>query len=142
IFNSFKKYYLPYIFSDWKPEPTLYEAKPEIKTPVPTVTSSDMAKLSRMSGPRESVLRWFVAFTVRFKRQNADDPGSPFLSSKSLDTPLSSSPTSSPGSIASVDLLRTGSTNSEHLYEASDVIRKVLYSTKDNVQLLHEVLRQ
>ncbi|XP_028513886.1 ral GTPase-activating protein subunit alpha-1-like [Exaiptasia diaphana] len=28
IFNSFKKYYLPYIFSDWKPEPTLYEAKP------------------------------------------------------------------------------------------------------------------
>ncbi|KAK3718791.1 hypothetical protein QZH41_014047, partial [Actinostola sp. cb2023] len=106
------------------------------------MTAQDMSKDSRMSGPRESVLRWFVAFTVRFKRQNPDEPGSPFLASRSMESTLSSSPTSSPGSIASVDLLRTGSTNSEHLYEASDVIRRVLYSTKENVQLLHEVLRQ
>lgn len=102
-----------------------------------------MALDSRMIGPRESVLRWFVAFTVRFKRQNLSELSSPFLSStKSLESQLSSSPTSSPGSIPNVDMLRSGSSGSEHLYEASDVIRRVLYSTRENVQLLHEVLRQ
>lgn len=114
----------------------------EIQIPLPTVTAEDIAQNSKMTGPRESVLKWFVAFTVRFKRQSSSEPSSPFLSSKSLDSQLSSSPTSSPGSIPNVDVLRTGSSNSEHLYEASDVIRRVLYSTRENVQLLHEVLRQ
>ena len=32
--------------------------------------------------------------------------------------------------------------NMEYLHAACDVVRNVLYSTKENVQLLHEVFRQ
>ena len=94
-----------------------------------------------MTSARESVLRWFVAFTVRFKRSESVSE-SPNVNQSVVS--ISSADGSEPGSPVGVTETNRFSParNKEYLHDASDVIRKVLYSTRSNVRLLHEVLRQ
>lgn len=91
-----------------------------------------------MTSARDSVLRWFVAFTVRFKRSNSTSES--LLAVNQSEVSSTSTESIEPGSPDSVkfSLVR----NREYLQDASEVIRKVLYSTKANIRLLHEVLRQ
>lgn len=95
----------------------------------------------RMINARDSVLRWFIAFTFRFKRSDSVSE-SPNVNQSIVS--ISSTEGSEPGSP-----LTTGGANQfsparnkEYLHDASDVIRKVLFSTRSNIRLLHEVLRQ
>ena len=94
-----------------------------------------------MISARESVLRWFVAFTVRFKRTDSV-PESPNVNQSVVS--ISSTGSSEPGSPLVITEANRFSParNKEYLHDASDVIRKVLYSTRSNIRLLHEVLRQ
>ncbi|XP_048586068.1 ral GTPase-activating protein subunit alpha-2 [Nematostella vectensis] len=141
LFNSFKKYYLPYIFPQWNPSPALYHSSPELQVPMATMNPENVS--THMVGARESVLRWFVAFTVRFKRQEeGQEPSSPTFTSKSMESLPPS--TTTPGMGSTADMMKSISNDKkkEDLHTASDIIRRVLYSTKENVQLLHEVLRQ
>ena len=94
----------------------------------------------RMISARESVLRWFVAFTVRFKRTYVV-PMSPNVNQSVVS--ISSTDSSEPGSPGASDAIGVSpERNKETLLDASEVIRKVLYSTRSNVRLLHEVFRQ
>lgn len=77
---------------------------------------------------RWRVLCWFVAFTIRFKkpsRRNDEDR----LSESSV-------------SEESVTPVEEKSIQFETLYVTAEIVRSVLYSTKDNVLCLHEVFRQ
>ena len=84
---------------------------------------------------RWRVLCWFVAFTIRFKkphRRNEEDR----LSESSIIEDSASSET------YSVSSSEDKSMQFETLYVTAEVVRSVLYSTRDNVLCLHEVLRQ
>ena len=108
----------------------------------PLITESravPSAQDSKQLQARESVLRWFVAFTNRFRRtdQSAD---SEVDGSADPTTPTYVMPATS---LATANVPADSALmNKENLHIASEIIRKVLYSTKDNVQLLHEVFRQ
>lgn len=91
-----------------------------------------------MTSARDSVLRWFVAFTVRFKRSNSTSES--LLAVNQSEVSSTSTESIEPGSPDSVKF--SLARNREYLQDASEVIRKVLYSTKANIRLLHEVLRQ
>ena len=95
----------------------------------------------RMISARDSVLRWFVAFTFRFKRSDSVSE-SPNVNQSIVS--ISSTEGSEPGSPPTAGGANQFSParNKEYLYDASDVIRKVLFSTRSNIRLLHEVLRQ
>lgn len=94
-----------------------------------------------MNSARESVLRWFVAFTVRFKRTDSTSESSNVNQSVVSISSTEGSEPGSPG--AGGDHNRfSPARNKEYLQDASEVIRKALYSTKSNIRLLHEVLRQ
>ena len=95
----------------------------------------------RMISARDSVLRWFVAFTFRFKRSDSVSE-SPNVNQSIVS--ISSTEGSEPGSPPTTGGANQFSPerNKEYLYDASDVIRKVLFSTRSNIRLLHEVLRQ
>ena len=84
---------------------------------------------------RWRVLCWFVAFTIRFRKQNRRS-GDDRLSDASINDDSTSSETHS---ITSFD---DRNTHFENLLVTADVVRSVLYSTKDNVLCLHEVFRQ
>ena len=100
----------------------------------------DIESDQRMISARESVLRWFVAFTVRFKRTYVV-PMSPNVNQSVVS--ISSTDSSEPGSPGAIDGVGVSpERNKETLFDASEVIRKVLYSTRSNVRLLHEVFRQ
>lgn len=110
------------------------------ETPRAKRNVKDIESDLRMISARESVLRWFVAFTVRFKR-NHITPMSPNVSQSVVS--ISSTDSSEPGSPGASDAANVSpERNRESLLEASEVIRKVLYSTRSNVRLLHEVFRQ
>ena len=84
---------------------------------------------------RWRVLCWFVAFTIRFRKQNRKS-GDDGLSDVSINEDSASSETHS---VASFD---DRSTHFENLFFTADIVRSVLYSTKDNILCLHEVFRQ
>lgn len=92
-----------------------------------------------MNSARESVLRWFVAFTVRFRRSDSTSESSNVNQSV---VSISSTEGSEPPSPASDHNRFSPARNKEYLQDASEVIRKVLYSTRSNIRLLHEVFRQ
>lgn len=94
-----------------------------------------------MISARDSVLRWFVAFTFRFKRSDSVSE-SPNVNQSivSISSTEGSEPGSPPTSGGAIQF--SPARNKEYLHDASDVIRKVLFSTRSNRRLLHEVLRQ
>ena len=94
-----------------------------------------------MISARDSVLRWFVAFTFRFKRSDSVSE-SPNVNQSivSISSTEGSEPGSPPTSGGAIQF--SPARNKEYLHDASDVIRKVLFSTRSNIRLLHEVLRQ
>lgn len=95
----------------------------------------------RMNSARESVLRWFVAFTVRFRRSDSTSESSNVNQSVVSISSTEGSEPASPGAVSDHNRF-SPARNKEYLQDASEVIRKVLYSTKSNIRLLHEVLRQ
>ncbi|XP_015748579.1 PREDICTED: ral GTPase-activating protein subunit alpha-1-like, partial [Acropora digitifera] len=140
LFENFRKFYLPHIFQDFNPSKTLYDSSPAALAPRAKPNVKDMESDQRMISARESVLRWFVAFTVRFKRTYAV-PMSPNVNQSVVS--ISSTDSSEPGSPGASDAVGVSpERNRETLLDASEVIRKVLYSTRSNVRLLHEVFRQ
>lgn len=140
LFNLFKKYYLHHVFSTWNPRTNLYATDPEEQVQEigeKAVTSSgDLAKYG------DSVVKWFVAFTSTIKRVVKMQYG------EQLDPRNASQSTESLGSVATEPQTPTtteqnrGSAMSEYLIVAGDVIRDVIYSTRENVHIVHEVFRQ
>ena len=92
-----------------------------------------------MISARDSVLRWFVAFTFRFKRSDSVSE-SPNVNQSIVSSTEGSVPGSPPTTGGAIQF--SPARNKEYLHDASDVIRKVLFSTRSNRRLLHEVLRQ
>ena len=90
---------------------------------------------------RESVLRWFVAFTVRFKRTGGIAEAPSVNQSVVSITSTGSNEPGSPTTPTEANRF-SPARNKEYLHDASDAIRKVLYSTRENIQILHEVFRQ
>ncbi len=101
-------------------------------------TNLDM-KLGEISQNKMSccwrVLCWFAAFTSRFKkrrRKSADQISESSNTDDSLNTESSSCSSADDSNIAQY----------QTLYNTAEVVRYVLYSTKENVICLHEVFRQ
>lgn len=84
---------------------------------------------------RWRVLCWFVAFTIRFKKPNRrideDRLSESSITEDSVNT----------GTYAATPL-EEKSFQFETLFMTAEIVRSVLYSTKDNVLCLHEVFRQ
>lgn len=140
LFENFKRFYLPHIFPDFNPSRALYDSSPVAQVPYGKCDIKDVESDARMISARESVLRWFVAFTVRFKRTSSV-PESPNVNQSVVS--ITSTDSSEPGSpLVSEAVHLSPERNREYLHEASEVIRRVLYSTRSNVRLLHEVFRQ
>ena len=84
---------------------------------------------------RWRVLCWFIAFTIRFRkpnRKNDDDK----VPESSINEDSASTETYT---VSSND---ERNAQFESWYFTAEIVRFVLYSTKDNVLCLHEVLRQ
>ena len=83
------------------------------------------------------MLCWFVAFTIRFKKPGRRISEEDRLSeSSNTDDSLNAET----GSLSSVD--EKNVMQYETLYVTAEIVRSVLYSTKENVLCLHEVFRQ
>ena len=86
---------------------------------------------------RWRVLCWFVAFTIRFKKPGRRISEEDRLSeSSNTDDSLNAET----GSLSSVD--EKNVMQYETLYVTAEIVRSVLYSTKENILCLHEVFRQ
>jgi hypothetical protein len=90
----------------------------------------------------DSVVKWFVAFLSKIKRvvkKQSGDLQSPRSNTQSMDTI---------GGASSESQLSTVSENSraaaiyEDLVLGGDIILDVIYSTRENVHIVHEVFRQ
>ncbi|XP_028395941.1 ral GTPase-activating protein subunit alpha-2-like isoform X2 [Dendronephthya gigantea] len=143
LFNLFKKYYLHHVFPMWTPQTNLYATNPDDQVRELNVA---VLKNTQPSGNltkyADSVVKWFVAFLSKIKRvvkMQAGDLSSPRDTSQSMDTL---------GVAGSESQVSTASENSraaaiyEDLLLGGDIILDVIYSTRENVHIVHEVFRQ
>ena len=102
----------------------------------------NVATSNVLSDYADSVVKWFVAFTSKIKRlvrTPYGEPQDPRGAPQSTDS-LSIGPSESQ-TPATTEQNR-GSTSGEELIAAGNVIRDVIYSTRQNVHIVHEVFRQ
>lgn len=95
-----------------------------------------------------AVLRWLIAFAIRFKRKSKSS-----TDSKSIDSGSLAAQESTELQPISEDVSKTSASNDESspatrskqyelLCEAADIVRAVFSSTQENVLAVHEVFRQ
>ncbi|CAH3187468.1 unnamed protein product [Porites lobata] len=135
------KFFLDKVLDCMSTQVYLSEIKQTAQVPRKRSNSAGREAEQRMISARDSVLRWFVAFTFRFKRSDSVSE-SPNVNQSIVS--ISSTEGSEPGSPPTTGgaIQFSPARNKEYLHDASDVIRKVLFSTRSNRRLLHEVLRQ
>ena len=141
LFNLFKKYYLHHVFPTWTPRTNLYATDPEDQVEELDVSAiKNIPPLNSLTKYADSVIKWFVAFLSKIKRVVKMQTGeqSPKSNTQSMD---------SLGAAASDSQLSSASESSrpaiyEDLLLGGDIILDVIYSTRENVHIVHEVFRQ
>lgn len=161
VFYHFKRFYLPHIFPLWNPHDYLYKEMTDIiHVPITDETSIlEEGKIYQRGslGQQPSsismlcqcaVLRWLIAFAIRFKRKSKSS-----TDSKSIDSGSLAAQESTELQPISEDVSKTSASNDESspatrskqyelLCEAADIVRAVFSSTQENVLAVHEVFRQ
>ncbi|XP_046849853.1 ral GTPase-activating protein subunit alpha-1-like isoform X3 [Xenia sp. Carnegie-2017] len=134
LFNLFKKYYLHHVFPMWTPHTNLYTTNPENQ--VKELDPSTMKNFSAdgLTKYADSVVKWFVAFLSKIKRVVKMQAAA----STSVDTLTSTN------NDLQASTVSEGSRNAlyEDLLLGSSIILDVIYSTRENVHIVHEVFRQ
>ncbi|GFG28404.1 hypothetical protein Cfor_11332, partial [Coptotermes formosanus] len=160
LFERFKQYYLPHIFPQFSFATSLY--KPVLDLPVLRKGSpgpSDTPEGRRQQDPfvicRVVVIKWVATFTHITKKGDV-----PFMHTQSNSVTPSEDTDHSPGTeLRRVSVSQAGS-NHDAVSPASDsnhssvfshedpyaaamhLVHEVLYSSRDNVNFVHEVYRQ
>ena len=115
-----------------------------ILDPSEEIKSTDPSQ--RMLDCRWKVLYWFVAFTIKFKRRkkSLDKLSESSIAGESTADTTTETSTTDPQLSPSPSQLSDDSNSRQYetLCEGAEVIRGVLYSTRENVIYLHEILRQ
>ncbi|XP_030854676.1 ral GTPase-activating protein subunit alpha-1 isoform X3 [Strongylocentrotus purpuratus] len=159
LLENFKGFYLPHIFPEFLHSTSLYSPILEIPRARSTGNSVGSSYTNNLAACRVSVVNWVVSFITTHKNKSSFLTDKPELNTKDslerkLDTMLlkeggdssnSSSATISPNSTLSL----SASTISLALplqddLESSgrELVQRVLYSTRDNINFVQEVLRQ
>ncbi|XP_041468944.1 ral GTPase-activating protein subunit alpha-1-like isoform X2 [Lytechinus variegatus] len=159
LLENFKRFYLPHIFPEFLHSTSLYSPILEIPQARSTMNSVGSSYTNNLAACRVSVVNWVVSFITTHKASKssllADKPELNTKDSleRKLDTILkeggdssnSSSTTISPNSTLSMST----STISLALPMQDDLetsgrelVQRVLYSTRDNINFVQEVLRQ
>ncbi|CAB3994423.1 ral GTPase-activating subunit alpha-2 isoform X2, partial [Paramuricea clavata] len=143
LFNLFKKYYIHHVFPMWTPRTNLYATNPDEQVQELDVSvMKNMPPSTNLTKYADSVVKWFVMFLSKIKRVVKMQYGelqSPRGHAQSVDTLAGAS---------SESQLSTVSENSRAaaIYEdfllGGDIILDVIYSTRENVHIVHEVFRQ
>ncbi|KAL3872620.1 hypothetical protein ACJMK2_035835 [Sinanodonta woodiana] len=164
LFNKFKESYLIWLFPDFDKSRSIYN--PSLDLPKPR-SAKDVSKLDvpdNVSECRDSFIRWVTVFTVSSKRQEmsgsktsadsmvAEGEEEPREDKDVSDSkeeivvdqgPGSNTSTLSTGSqCTEKDSANSSFCSDEHSQSESDIVRTVLYSSRENVNIVHEVFRQ
>uniref|UniRef100_A0A0A9X1L4 Ral GTPase-activating protein subunit alpha-1 n=3 Tax=Lygus hesperus TaxID=30085 RepID=A0A0A9X1L4_LYGHE len=150
LFERFKKYYLPSIFPKFSIKTSLF--KPHIEIPQLRLKESNIPN-DPMSNCKVALIKWVANYTHLTKAHPLPQLGRP-----SSITPSESEGERSPGSeLRRVSVGQAGFDTvvnapfsppyDIHLSEdpnltASQIVRDVLYSSRENVNFIHEVYRQ
>ncbi|XP_049857449.1 probable Rho GTPase-activating protein CG5521 isoform X1 [Schistocerca gregaria] len=172
LFERFKQYYLPHIFPEFSHMTSLYKPVLEVPLkkracPAPVETADGKKRTDPFIACRVAVIRWVAIFThitkkgsehtfvpapsssvspneetdrspgTELRRVSVSQAGSNH-EAQSAVSPLSDSNHSSAFSQAEVGHTVTEDPNSA----AINLVREVLYSTRENVNFVHEVYRQ
>ncbi|KAK7603642.1 hypothetical protein V9T40_003641 [Parthenolecanium corni] len=142
LFEKFKKYYLPIIFSD-------YSEKTNIYYPVLDLPESRYAvKTDRYLNCRVSVIKWVANFAHDVKHKSHSSSSTVMLASKpSVQLPQNqeSSDQSVPLPIKNPPIGEeiVASQNPDDVFCASfQTVRDVLFCCKENINFVHEIFRQ
>eukprot|EP00795_Rhopilema_esculentum_P002762 gene2762-982_t len=136
LFQHFKRFYLPFIFPLWNPVDTLYVNQEDVQQAQIVETKTGEESQTQMNC-RWRVLCWFVAFTIRFKKPGRRNEEDRISESSNTDDSVNNDAYSPAATTDEKSILQY-----ETLFDTAEVVRSVLYSTKDNVVCLHEVFRQ
>lgn len=137
LFMYFKRFYLKNIFPLWDPQVSrLYNDSADL-LPIPLTTDCQNIEFYQRNGNagtilllcQRAVLVWLIVFTSRLKQKNVEV----ISSHQSAD--------SQHNSFAGVDVTQP-SKNYGMLCLGADIVRTVLFSTQENVTVVHEIFRQ
>ncbi|XP_070578074.1 ral GTPase-activating protein subunit alpha-1-like isoform X2 [Ptychodera flava] len=158
LFENFKKYYLPVIFPEISQKTDIYD--PVLDVPEFRTRSFDQMDNSRRDpilACRVSVVRWVVAFTNTrkqtpkssvgdegtLKREDSKDMAeSVKMSDREDNNPPSNSSTLTNQSDRDTSTSSMSSMEESQLQTDAEIVRDVLYSTRANVNFVHEIFRQ
>ncbi|CAH1791020.1 unnamed protein product [Owenia fusiformis] len=152
VFNRFKKYYLLHIFPDFSRLTSIYDPILDLPEERPPPIGDKV-----LQSCQEVVVRWVAIFTHHTKKPPEQPPANtPVPDGESGDQ---ASPTGSrhdpseqrpPGSnnstlsgTSNLTEKDTCSVSSEdHSVSEYEIVKRCLYSTRENVNLIHEIFRQ
>ncbi|KAG8275624.1 Ral GTPase-activating protein subunit alpha-2 [Homalodisca vitripennis] len=164
LFDRFKMYYLPHMFPTFSHATSLYKPVLDLALLRPRFTSEDRKRVEPYINCRVAFIKWIANFTHSTKK---DQPAHPFGRSASV-TPSESEGERSPSSDLRRVSVGTSVTPSSSLTVTSDdssslipflahsdhslsedpnitainIVRDVLYGSRENVNMIHEVYRQ
>ncbi|XP_014663147.1 PREDICTED: ral GTPase-activating protein subunit alpha-1-like [Priapulus caudatus] len=155
LFERLKTFYLPYIFPNMSQQMSLYQPKltlPEVRK----LSAGDVDRERDVTLCQVAVIRWMCLFMHELKKHDTLTIGSvnsPSISDtlkdipetgnegdtdRSQSTEASDTPTAEGDSLSS----SIGSAAPRHSSTEQEIVRYVLNSTRENVNLVHEVFRQ
>ncbi|XP_071963778.1 ral GTPase-activating protein subunit alpha-2-like [Antedon mediterranea] len=151
LLDNFKKFYLPHVFPEFSHTTSLYAPIldiPSTRKIQPSVSSSQITHC------KVSVVRWLVAFIANKKEKvQAPQPDVAKDKGNTLDRSLTASISQDSPEVLGHNAVITNSskqnsgplnTQLEDLVSDKDkaVVRQVLYSNRENINFVHEILRQ
>ncbi|XP_071509719.1 ral GTPase-activating protein subunit alpha-1-like [Diadema antillarum] len=160
LLENFKRFYLPHIFPEFLHSTSLYSPILDIPQARSTCSNSSSSYTNNLAACRVSVVNWVVGFiTTRKGSSKSSHPhserpevGTRDSLERKLDTILlkesdsgSSTATISPNSTLSLSTSTISLTvplQDDLETSGKELVQRVLYSTRENINFVQEVLRQ
>ncbi|XP_052770134.1 ral GTPase-activating protein subunit alpha-2-like isoform X3 [Mya arenaria] len=164
LFNKFKQSFLKWLLPDFDKTRTIYDPDldlPRMRTSADTANTDEPENVSEC---RDIFIRWLTTFTISTKKLESDTNRGFNMSSSALtdpdedtgrrdktdgvegeDVPTPGSNTStlsSSSQITEKDSPNTSFSHEEHSMSEYEIVRNVMYSTRENINIVHEIFRQ
>ncbi|XP_060592015.1 ral GTPase-activating protein subunit alpha-1-like, partial [Ruditapes philippinarum] len=165
LFNKFKHSYLKWLLPDFDKTRTIYDPVldlPCVRVPADTLSTDEPENVSEC---RDSFIRWLTTFTITSNKKpegevlkgiscsalaegDEDDVKTKKDVSESREENQDQAPGSNTSTLsASSQIFEKDSPNSsfcneEHSTSEYEIVRSVMYSTRENINIVHEIFRQ
>ncbi|XP_053376419.1 ral GTPase-activating protein subunit alpha-2-like isoform X3 [Mercenaria mercenaria] len=165
LFNKFKRSYLNWLLPDFDRNRTIYDPVldlPSVRAPADTLTTDEPENVSEC---RDSFIRWLTTFTITSNKkpegevlkgiscsalaEGDEDEGK---AKKDISETKEENQDVAPGSntstlsassqITEKDSPNSSFCNEEHSTSEYEIVRSVMYSTRENINIVHEIFRQ